>query len=360
MSIKRFLGLAVLICIPGVMAKTSHATVIYDNGPPLSYTDRTTVTGWEMTHYVQANNFFLANPSRFEGFLFWDLEQPGYFAGTILWQIYSDNGNGKPGTLLLSGTSRNLSHSSTGFTAFGNFGENVTSFDLGPFSLPRGSYWIALHNGDLSYGMTGTYQDWNFYWEATGSVSGAALPLKKIAPYNGSWLLLINPKNAAFQLSGVASPSQLVVTIIGGTAQISFASTAGFTYRVEYRDALVNSPWTTLPGADSLAGNGNVIQLTDEGSETQAHRYYRVMLPYNGAGIPVISGFSTNGSPQISFTTSAGYFYQVQYKNDLSDLSWASVSGAETIVGTGASISVNDPDPNLGNHSRRFYRAVLQ
>jgi hypothetical protein len=348
------------MCILGLIAKPCRAIAIYDNGAPLSSTDPTTVTGWEMTHYIQANNFFLANPSRFESLVFWDLEQPGYFAGSIVWQIYSDNGDGTPGTLIVNGTSRNLTHSGTGFTAFGNFSENITRFELGPLSLPTGSYWLALHNGDLSNGATGTVQDWNFYWEATRNIT-AALPLKKIAPYDGSWFSLTNPKDAEFQISGVASPGMPIVTIDGAVAEISFASTAGFNYRVEYKDGLVNAGWTSLPGAENVTGNGNVIRLTDGDFGTLVHRFYRVTLPYNGIGIPVISDFgSASGLPQISFTTAAGYFYQVQYRNDLSDLSWAPLGGVETIVGTGGIISLSDSDPNLGAYPRRFYRAVLR
>src|ERR1700730_12675669 len=102
MSFQRFLGFVVLTGILSVIARVGGATVIYDNGPPLSATDPVNATGWEMTHYIQANNFYLASPSRLESYVFWDLEEPGYFAGTILWQIYSDNGNGTPGPLLFS------------------------------------------------------------------------------------------------------------------------------------------------------------------------------------------------------------------------------------------------------------------
>ncbi len=360
MAFDRFCRFVFLICVLGFIAKPCRATVIYDNGRPLSYTDPNTVTGWEMTHYIQANNFFLTNPSRLETLVFWDLEQPGYFAGSIVWQIYSDNGEGTPGPLIVSGTSRNLSHSATGFAAFGNFRENITSFELGPLSLPTGSYWLAMHNGDLFNGSTGTYQDWNFYWEATRNIT-AAPPLKKIAPYDGPWFLLTNPKDGAFQISGVASSGVPIVTMDGGTAQISFATTAGFHYRVEFKEGLVNAAWTALPGAENLAGNGSVIQLIDGALGNRAHRFYRVTLPYNGIGIPVISDFGlTNGLPQISFTTAAGYFYQVQYKNELSDLWWAPVAGVETIVGTGGIISLSDSDPNLTAYPRRFYRAVLR
>ena len=69
-------------------------------------------------------------------------------------------------------------------------------------------------------------------------------------------------------------------------------------------------------------------------------------------------GAPANGSPQISFTTAAGYFYQVQFKNDLGDLTWTAVPGGDSIVGTGGVIQVSDS--TLGQQSIRFYRAVLR
>jgi hypothetical protein len=346
----RFARLAGLLVLA---TQLGWAGVIYDNGPPDN------ADGSEMTHWIQADNFVLGDPARLDSLKFWDFEQAGFFAGTIVWQIYSDDGSGLPGTLLFSGSSRNVIHSATGFAIFGGFNEYVTTFDIGPISLARGMYWIGLHNGDLSNGVTGTVNDWNFYWEGTGNITSPP-SVEKIAPYDGPFGGKFLKMDLAFQLNGVAAPGLPTVTFNGDTAQISFTTSTGATYRVEYKDGLVDSGWAALPGADQVVGNGDIIQLTDSNIETESRRFYRVTLVYDGIGAPVISAFGLSGAPKISFTTSAGYFYRVEYKDDLSDLSWAPVSGAETVIGTGNVIQLSDPDPNLGTHPRRFYRVTLQ
>ncbi|MGZ5552025.1 MAG: hypothetical protein ACXWHF_00145 [Chthoniobacterales bacterium] len=347
----RFACLAGILCLA---AQLGWAGVIYDNGPPDN------AHGSESTHWIQADNFVLKDPARLDSLVFWDFEQAGFFAGTIVWQIYSDDGSGTPGALLFSGSSRNVIHSATGLAIFGGFNEYVTTFDIGPISLPRGTYWIGLHNGDLSNGLTGTVIDWNFYWEATGN-STSPPSLEQIAPYDGPFGKKGLKIDLAFQLIGVAAPPSLRVEFEGNDAHLSFASNAGATYRIDYKDTLVNSSWTTLSGADRLSGTGEEIQLTDFRAEDQPRRFYRVAPVYDGVGAPVISAFNfAASSPQISFTTTAGYFYRVEYKNEMSDLSWTAVSGAETVIGSGGVLMISDPDPNLVTHPRRFYRATLQ
>ena len=65
-------------------------------------------------------------------------------------------------------------------------------------------------------------------------------------------------------------------------------------------------------------------------------------------------------SPSL-FTTVTGQNYKVEFKNNLSDVSWTTVSGASNIAGTGGTQMGNDPDPNVGNGTvkRRFYRVTV-
>ncbi|MDQ2950073.1 MAG: hypothetical protein M3Y27_29740 [Acidobacteriota bacterium] len=79
-----------------------------------------------------------------------------------------------------------------------------------------------------------------------------------------------------------------------------------------------------------------------------------------GVAAPQVTAVSRSaGRPQITFTTSANRYYRVEYKNSLSDSTWTPVSGAESISGTGSPVQVTDPDPNVGNLRRRFYRAIV-
>ena len=178
---------------------------------------------------------------------------PDFFTGTIIWQVFTDDGTGLPGTLLFTGTSRNLSHVPTGYSAFGDFSEFWTTFDIGPISLPRGSYWLSLHNGDWMNGQGGDYQTWNFYWEASAIPNGPASQ-NKVAPFNGRWWTNAFPQlppDLAFQVNGAAAPSVPGLELAGSNAQVSFASSLGITYRVEFKNNLSSSIMERAAGRGS-------------------------------------------------------------------------------------------------------------
>lgn len=340
----------VLLLLAALGAPCTQAGLLHDNGPP----DQR--NGSEMTHWLEADDFVLAEPARLESIKFWTFEKDGFFAGSIVWQIYSDNGAGEPGNLILSGTSRNLSHVATGFAAFGGFKEFISTFELGPLSLPRGTHWLALHNGPLS-----NHNTQNFFWEATGRATGAASHAN-VAPFNGPWnsnAFPGLPSDFAFQLHGVVAPKLTNVSRQGSACQITFTTTAGYNYRVEYKNNLAAGSWTPLPGATRVAGTGSLIQVADAAIGNRASRFYRVALLYDGIGAPVITALARiGGKPRLSFTTAAGYYYRVEYKNDSADLSWSALPGAETIVGTGGVMQFTDSE-SIGTRPRRIYRIAL-
>jgi hypothetical protein len=61
-----------------------------------------------------------------------------------------------------------------------------------------------------------------------------------------------------------------------------------------------------------------------------------------------------NGFFSLSFPTQNGISYTVQYKDSLTDPAWTDL---ETVVGTGANLSIADPAAAL--RSARFYRVIL-
>jgi hypothetical protein len=81
-------------------------------------------------------------------------------------------------------------------------------------------------------------------------------------------------------------------------------------------------------------------------------------VPQSYAAKVTAVGFVSN-SPRISFSTFNGQHYRVDYKNNLTDASWTTVSGASNVAGTGGTVTVTDPDPNINNVRHRFYRVVL-
>ena len=144
------------------------------------------------------------------------------------------------------------------------------------------------------------------------------------------------------------------------TPQISFTTTFGYSYRVEYKSGLLDSLWTPVAGADSVAGSGNVAVITDPGANIgiQPRRFYRVALAISASATPVVAAIGLiNGRPQISFTSATGHYYRVEFKESFNEPYWRAVSGAETITGTGTVLQAIDPDVPLGQTSR-FYRVT--
>jgi hypothetical protein len=64
------------------------------------------------------------------------------------------------------------------------------------------------------------------------------------------------------------------VQVSGSNVLISFTARAGVSYRVEYANSLPASAWLTL--ADSIPGNGGVVQVVDAGSAGKVARFYRI------------------------------------------------------------------------------------
>jgi len=68
----------------------------------------------------------------------------------------------------------------------------------------------------------------------------------------------------------------------------------------------------------------------------------------------VLTAAHVGANIQISFQTTSGFSYQVQFKNNLTDVSWTSLGGP--ITGDGTIKSVSDP----ATGTSRFYRVSVQ
>ena len=330
------------------------AVPLYDNGPPNN------LDGYEMTHWIQADDFTLGVGARLENAKFWSFEGNGTFQGSILWQIYSNGASNTPGTLLFSGTSTNVTHVATGFILSG-YAEFVTTFDMTPISLPAGVYWLALHNGPL----TNNSDSGRVYWETADSF-GPKPSHSLIAPFVGQWITnafpLGAPAEVAFQINGVLGPRVTEVAFSNDAPRISFTTAVNQTYRLEYKNSLADPGWTAVSGAEEVAGTGNIVAVSDPDPHARdlGRRFYRALLcPCQTVEGPRIAAFDFDAAPRISFTTIAGQLYRVEYKADLTSPSWTPLPGAELIGGTGQTVQVSDNDPDIRNLSRRFYRAIL-
>lgn len=333
---------------------SATAAMVYDNGAP------NRLNGFEISHWIQADDFPLGTAARLESVKFWTFEGSGNFQGSIVWQIYSNRANNTPGTLLFSGTSTNLAHTATGFT-LGPYAEFSTTFDLPPVSLPAGSYWLGLHNGPLS----NTSDTGRVYWGTTNTVDPT--PSRSlVAPFAGPWFSNEIPAGAragvAFQVSGIPAGRVTELTFNNDNLRIGFTTAIGQTYRLEYKNALTDASWTPVSGADEIAGTGAIVEVSDPDSSARNvnRRFYRARLcPCQTIEGPRLTGFDFAPVPRISFTTVAGQLYRVEFKDDAASALWTTLPGAEMIPGTGATIQISDDDPGIPNLPRRFYRATL-
>ncbi|MDQ8186790.1 S8 family serine peptidase [Pelagicoccus sp. SDUM812002] len=64
------------------------------------------------------------------------------------------------------------------------------------------------------------------------------------------------------------------IVVSGEVPLLSFASTAGLTYKIEYKDEVDDPAWSLLE--DGLVGTGSEIEYFDESFGDSARRFYRV------------------------------------------------------------------------------------
>lgn len=185
-------------------AMTSLAgSVVYDNGAPNQQ------NGNEMSAWIQAEDFGLAQNTTITGISFWTFDVGSGYLGSIWYGIYSDNG-GQPGTLLQDELLGSPSRSATGVLVFGTYDEYAFNLAISPFVATGGlTYWLGLHNGPL----TSTDRA-EVYWETTNgnaTATGHEFELQDPGGWSG------NGAEHAFQLAGAGSaiPEPSTLTLLG-------------------------------------------------------------------------------------------------------------------------------------------------
>lgn len=264
------IAIMVLACASVLSAR---ADSLYDNGTPSG------LGAWGIDHFLNADDFMVDSRARIEGITIRSVDVGNHFAGSFVWQIYANGSDNQPGQLLFSGISTSLTHTQTGGSVLG-YAEYVDTINISPVVLEPGTYWFALHNGSLGsdVGNPGDF----FFWETTAQ--GDNLPGHgKQQPYTGEWFDWIVPgrfADFAFQIQGVPAARGTSVTSSSGGAHVRFLSTANQHYRVEYKNALTDKSWSTVPGADNITGTGAVVDITDSGAHlgSTTRRFYRVLL----------------------------------------------------------------------------------
>lgn len=217
----------ILLFVPAI-----RADIVYDNGAPPPPPDK--VSGNEMTHWIQADEFVLPTDTTITGIHFWAwTPAPGpYFDGSVTWQIYDNNGT-QPGNLLSWGNVMIPNATPTGKanSGFANSPEYVLDFNITPFAASAGTeYWLGLHNGPLTDKAKRGLRS-GFYWETTTVVTQNPLlsnPQEQVVG-DTTWSDQY-PLEHAFSLIGtvdsvpaVPEPSAIILmlTVLGGVAVLA-------------------------------------------------------------------------------------------------------------------------------------------
>jgi hypothetical protein len=180
----------------------ASAVTIFDNGGP----DQ--VSGNEMTHWVQTEDFVLTTDSYLTDAHFWSVEG-GSWDGTLDYFLFADAGGVPAAAPFATGSAVNVSKVATGNVLF--FGsEYEYSFDLAsPIPLSGGTtYWFGLH-------LSNNFDRDEIYWETTNVGLGASgsTGVESEGGTFGNWF--DNAQHHAFYLTGRAIPEPTSLALAG-------------------------------------------------------------------------------------------------------------------------------------------------
>ena len=140
------------------------------------------------------------------------------------------------------------------------------------------------------------------------------------------------------------------ITVSNGLARLTWNSETGTTYRVQYKDSLTATTWNDL-SPDVTATNLSASITNFVGGVPQ--RFYRVMLAPVSAPT-ILSLRLTNGVATVIWSAVATKTYRLQYKTNLTDVTWTEVATDVTTSGLTASAT-----NAVGSAPRRFFRVRL-
>jgi hypothetical protein len=163
--------------------------------------------------------------------------------------------------------------------------------DPGTFIVTRsGSTALALTVGYALGGTAVNGTDYNPLATSVAISAGAASAALTVTPKSSTSLVgaetvnLTLSANAAYT---VGSPNNATITIAGNSVpstasksgnnmRITWASTVGKTYRVAYKNGLVDANWTNL--SPTITATGTSTSYTDTTIGANKQRYYMVYL----------------------------------------------------------------------------------
>jgi hypothetical protein len=205
------LAAAILMAASGA----ALAGTVYNNGGPNQS------SGNEMTNWIQAEDFTLANTTTITDVHFWTIEFGDGYSGSIWYALYADAGGApalNPLAAFAAGTG--LTRAATGNTPIGAI-EYEYGFFIDPFVAIGGTtYWLGLHNGALTNDARA-----EVYWETTNGNATVTGNEDILPPAGGGWDN--NGSEHAFSLTDDASvnvPEPATLALLGlGLAGLGFS-----------------------------------------------------------------------------------------------------------------------------------------
>jgi len=140
------------------------------------------------------------------------------------------------------------------------------------------------------------------------------------------------------------------VQVNSGLATVTWNSTPGLSYRVQYLSNLNSTNWSDV---NPIVAATNISASVTNFVGSNPQRFYRVKVAETPQPV-ILSLQVTNGNAVITWSSVATKNYQLQYKTNLTDVTWTEV--APSITATGATTTTTNA---VGATSQRFFRIRL-
>jgi uncharacterized repeat protein (TIGR01451 family) len=198
----------------------------------------------------------------------------------------------------------------------------------------------------------------SYQWQYNGidlpGKTGATLTINDAQPiHTGAYTVVVSNGHGsvtsmAAQLRVLVPPHIEGIARTGATARVSFTTTAGQTYLLEYKNTLDETNWTVL---DVVIGTGDILTIIDVTADSPT-RFYRLRSPGTTVLVParITQIVHVGTMVRVSFTTVGGQTYALEYKNRLEETNWTAL---DAVTGTGDIMTITDPTPDSES---RFYR----
>jgi hypothetical protein len=165
--------------------------------------------------------------------------------------------------------------------------------------------------------------------------------------------------NDGFTNSGVATVSITVsnrpfvitsVVVSNGVALITWNSTPGLSYRVQYKTDLNSTNWNNV---NPIVTATNITSSVTDNVGTDSQRFYRVQIVETPQPF-ILSLVVTNGVAVVTWSSVPGKVYGLEYKRELTDTNWTEQT--PYITATGYTTTTTNL---VGSSSQRFFRVKL-